>query len=155
MSFHTVEGAQAGPSALGILVPPGRRTLVLLRPRALACDLVPLGGSANGFGPRFQEVGRHEAETLARRLYEVLTDEVGSVRVEVILSPAKNGHWVQARVGEVALLACQRVPGQPYQALVFATVPEAERAAADLAAVLRPGAGQSQELYLNTRDFGR
>ena len=40
--FRHVEGNQAGPNALGILLPPGRRTLVVVRPRSLAWDLIPL-----------------------------------------------------------------------------------------------------------------
>ncbi len=38
-SFRRVEGEEAGPDALGILVPPGKRTFVILRPRLRAAIL--------------------------------------------------------------------------------------------------------------------
>ena len=155
-SFRHVEGAQAGPTALGILVPPGRRTMVLLRPRALAFDLVPLRTPlANGVGPRFQEVGRQEAEALVRRLDQILNDGTDNIRVEPCLAPGQAGYQIQAQVGPVTFLACQRTPGQAYQPVIFATVADTEKASVDLRAVLCPPAGASQELYLNTRNFGR
>jgi len=154
--FRTVEGAQAGPTALGILVPPGRRTLVLLRPRALAFDLVPLRApNGNGIGPGFQEVGQHEAEALARQLCRIFTEGAGGIWVEAFLVPGQAGSRVQAQVGPFAFLACHRKPGQAYQSVVFATLAEAEATAAALLAVLCPPAGAGQELYLNTRNFGR
>ncbi len=154
--FRNVDGAHAGPSALGILVPPGRRTMLLLRPRALGYDLVALRDpSANGPGPAFQELSRHEAEVLARRLYATLSAEGGLVRIETVRAGGTDGSWVQARVGEVTFVVCRRVAGQPYQPLVFATAAEADRTTAALAETLCPNASASQELYLNLRHFGR
>ena len=40
--FRRVDDDRAGPAAMGILVPPGRRTFLILRPRALAWDLILL-----------------------------------------------------------------------------------------------------------------
>ena len=69
--FRRVEGSQAGPSALGILLPPGRRTVVVVRPRGLDWDLLPLNPNENG-GPRFWEAARIEAQDVAQRLYRAL-----------------------------------------------------------------------------------
>ena len=41
-AFRRVDARQAGADALGILVPQGTRTVVILRPRSLAWDLLPL-----------------------------------------------------------------------------------------------------------------
>jgi hypothetical protein len=40
-AFCRVDAQRAGPAALGILVPPGDKTLVVLRPRGLEWDLLP------------------------------------------------------------------------------------------------------------------
>ena len=59
--FQRVNPSQAGPAALGILLPPGRRTLVLLRPRSLDWDLVPLRpDEIEGSQTPFWEVDRDE-----------------------------------------------------------------------------------------------
>src|ERR1700683_1556260 len=65
--FRRVEGEQAGPSALGVLVPPSRRTVLILRPRTLGWDLVlaqPSGG--------FREMNREEAEHAAHQVAAAL-----------------------------------------------------------------------------------
>jgi hypothetical protein len=54
---------------------------------------------------------------------------------------------VQAEVGPFPLVACPRRPGQPYRPAAYA--------AAALARVLCPAGGAGQEVYLNTRHFGR
>ncbi|MGH9676480.1 MAG: hypothetical protein ACRD36_05205, partial [Candidatus Acidiferrum sp.] len=40
VQFQRVDAGEAGPSALGILIPPGRRTILIVRPRHLEFDLV-------------------------------------------------------------------------------------------------------------------
>ena len=67
-AFRRVEGSQAGPSALGILVPPGARTLVILRPRALEWDLLPLQDRDEGFC----EFDRETAAGIARGIQQAL-----------------------------------------------------------------------------------
>ena len=62
-ALRRVEGDRAGPDALGILVPPARRTFVILRPRALPWDLLLLRDPE---AEAFRELGRDEAHAAAR-----------------------------------------------------------------------------------------
>jgi hypothetical protein len=157
-AFRRVEGSQAGPSALGILVPPGRRTVVIVRPRALAWDLLPLCSNHNGGSDTpFQESTPAEAADIARGLRRALEERGagGFLRVEPIASPDGVGYQVRAALGAHTWIACPRAPGQPYQPMVFATLDEALQAAESLTAVLCPEADANQELYVNTRNFSR
>ena len=154
--FRRVEDRRAGPTALGILVPPGLRTFVILRPRALEWDLLPLrpndgGGAAAGFC----EFGRDEAAGVARRVQCALEQaaNAGPNPVQAVARPDSAGYWVVARAGEFCWVACRRVPGQPYRASLFATLEGARDAAARLALVLCPEADASQEYYFNTQHF--
>jgi hypothetical protein len=157
-AFRRVEGSQAGPNALGILVPPGRRTVVIVRPRALAWDLLPLCSNNNG-GPDtpFQKCTPGEAADLAHALRRALEEkgEGGFLRVEPVAAPDGDGYQVRAALGAHTWIACLRVPGQPYQPMVFATLDEALHAGESLTAVLCPEGDANQELYFNTRDFSR
>ncbi|HEV3262786.1 MAG TPA: hypothetical protein VG013_38475 [Gemmataceae bacterium] len=155
--FREVEGERAGPEALGILVPPGRRTLVIVRPRALDCDLIPVDASGNGHDTKLWEVGRHQAAELVRHLHHALEEDASrrAGRVEAMASPSGEGYRVLAAIGPFTLIACHRRPGQPYQPLVLATVEEARQRAERIAAVLCPTVPGGQELYFNTRQFAR
>jgi hypothetical protein len=146
-TFRRVEGEQAGPRALGILVPPGRRTFVILRPRALSCDLVLLREAA---GTAFCDLTHDEASAAAQALWRALRD--GAVTVEI--RPDAAGCSVVASIGTFALLACPREPGQPYRPLAAAE-PEARRLGDALTAVLVPPEEGEQELYFNVRFFER
>jgi hypothetical protein len=156
--FQQVDGDQAGPDALGILVPPGRRTLVILRPRALDWDLLPIALGKNG-GPAlvFWEVQHHEAPALAEKLYHALEEAAAqrTGRVEPVASPHGDGYRILAGVPPFSLVVCPRRPGEPYRPLVVATVGEGLDAAQRIAAVLYPEPGRSQELYFNKRHFAR
>jgi hypothetical protein len=150
--LRRVEGPLAGPSALGILVPPGRRTFLILRPRTLSWDLLLLRpGSMNVF----REVAHTEAERLAHEMFQALRhwSEGASGHVEEIACPDGGGFWVRVRVGPFALLTCGRQPGQPYQPLTFPDVDTALSAAAQMRAILRPPDKVDQEVYLNTLHF--
>jgi hypothetical protein len=150
--LRRVEDHRAGPSALGILVPPGRRTFLILRPRSLAWDLLLLRpNSANAF----RELPRDEADRLAQEMYQALKhwSEGASGHVEEVASPDGRGFWVRVRVGTFALLVCGRQPGQPYQPLAFPDAETALTAAGQVRAVLRPPQHIEQEVYLNTRHF--
>jgi hypothetical protein len=151
-AFRRVEGGQAGPAALGILIPPGRRTFVILRPRALPWDLLLLRGGADG---AFRELAHDEASAAAQSLYRALREAAGGPgRAEVVVERlAVAGCRVRATVGPFPLLACPRVPGQPYQALVCADQGAAQAVADALGAVLSPPEGVEQEVYFNTRFF--
>ncbi|OAI42056.1 hypothetical protein AYO40_06795 [Planctomycetaceae bacterium SCGC AG-212-D15] len=152
--FRRVEGNQAGPKALGILLPPGRRTLVVVRPRGLEWDLLPLNPNENG-GPRFWEAARIEAQDVAQRLYRALEESASDrlTRVEPLPSPDGAGYEVRASVGPFVLVVCGRRPGQPYQPHIFVSVEEALQAIERLTPVLCPTAADEQEVYLNTRNF--
>jgi hypothetical protein len=147
--FRRVGGEQAGPAALGILVPPSRRTVLIVRPRTLAWDLVlsqPGGG--------FREMNREEGEHVAHQLAAALEAAAGAA-VEPVYSLDAGGSWLRVRIGHYALTVCARVPGQPYKPHLFAD-PQAVRLAVEaLSALLRPPPGVEQELYLNTHHFTR
>jgi hypothetical protein len=147
-----VEDQQAGPSALGILVPPGRRTFLILRPRSLPWDLLlARPDAADGF----RELRREEANASAQELYRALGNWSNGAagRVEEIACPDGSGFWLRVSVGSFALLACARQPGQAYQPLTFADAEAALTAAGQIRSILCPRIGIDQEVYLNTRHF--
>jgi hypothetical protein len=148
--FRRVADHQAGPAALGILVPPGRRTQVILRPRSLTWDLLPVRVREQAV---FCEFGRDEAASLARRIHETLETAQGDQQVRV--QAAADGYRVCAAVGDYLWMICGRVLGQAYRPVVFATQEQAEVAAQRIAAVLWPGPGTEQEVYFNTQNFTR
>lgn len=150
--FRRVEARHAGPQALGILIPPGRRTLVILRPRGLAWDLLPLRPAD---GPAaFCDFGRDEAVAVARAVHRALeAGPEGDSPVQAAADPAGPGCLVRTEAGAFTWVACLRVPGQPYAPMRFADFDEARAAAARLAVVLWPAADAGQELYFNTQNF--
>jgi len=154
--FRQMEASEAGPDALGILLPPGRRTLVLLRPRSLEWDLVPI--RPDGIeGPQtfFWEVDREEGTNLVSELYFGLEQWAagGLGRVEPVPAPGGKGYQVRAGIGRFVLIACDRVPGQAYKPAVFDTVSAALSAAERITTVLRPSPSAIQEIYFNTENF--
>ena len=156
--FRLVEASRAGPDALGILVPPGRRTVVIVRPRALDWDLLLLRpGPEREADPAFLEVGREEAAGLTQKLHRALEKGAAgaSACVEAASSPEWQGYRVYAHVGKFTLVACPRVPGQPYHPVQFAASAEAEDAALRLTGVLFPLPDAGRELYVNLRNFSR
>ncbi len=109
--LRRVEDQRAGPSALGILVPPGRRTFLIVRPRSLPWDLLLSRADAAG---AFLELHPDEANALAQELYHALNNWSGAAgRIEEIASPDGFGFWVRVSVGPFALLACGRAPDGP------------------------------------------
>ncbi len=157
-SFRRVDGDAASPDALGILVPPGQRTMIVVRPRSLDWDLLPARPlTPQQPAPAFLELHRDEATAMARKLALLLEgangDEPG--RVAAIAAPAQSGYWMQVELSALMLLACRRRPGEPYRPLLFPTHEEAAAAARQTAAVLFPPPGTEQELYFNLRHFAR
>ncbi|MBL8795165.1 MAG: hypothetical protein JNM56_14770 [Planctomycetia bacterium] len=157
--FRTVNGSRAGPRALGVLVPPGNRTLVVLRPRALDVDLVLVRREANGtWGSSFLEAERLSAGLEAQKLQRALlqwAEGVAPGQVQIVPLTDGTGWCVRVEVDALPLIACGRVPGQPYRPLVLATREAAETTAAALAGFLCPEADAEQELYTNLSMFGR
>ncbi len=152
--FRRVEGRDAGPAALGVLAPPGRRTYLILRPRALPWDLLLLRPE---HGSLFHEMDREEATAAAGQLVRALEEWAagGPGRVETADAPQGQGVWLRVHAGSFSLLLCPRDPGRPYAAQLFADHEEARTAAADLATIVHPPPGGQQELYFNTRHFSR
>ena len=136
---------------VGILVPLCERTVVIVRPRALAWDLVLLGPAVL----TIQELERDDAAAAARQLFSALEDWAGGGSATLTLLAADKGYLVRVDVGGFSLIACARRPGQAYQPASFLTRAAAERAAASLAAVLCPSEGRQQELYFITQNFAR
>ena len=134
--FRRVEAEQAGPTALGILIPPARRTFVILRPRAMAFDLLLCRGADD---PTFNALTHDEASAAAQLLYRGLRD--GLARVEA------QSHLL-AHVGPLSFVACSRVEGQPYTPMEL-DLAEAETLVSRLRDFLCPPG--EQEVYFNTR----
>jgi hypothetical protein len=76
----------------------------------------------------------------------------GTGWVEVVRATT-GGFCIHVRIEGILLLTCTRVPGQPYQPLVLATLDEARQAAERIAGVFRTEAGGCQEVYINTQKF--
>ncbi len=136
-TFRRVEAEKAGPDALGILIPPAKRTFVILRPRTLPWDAV-LCRSLDDL--RFADLAHDEASAIAQALFRSLRS---GARVELL----DEGHLV-VRTGGHVLLICERLPGKPYEALR-----PAHEAIAPWSEVLQPQT--EQEVYFNTRFFER
>jgi hypothetical protein len=157
-TFRRVDARHAGSTALGILVPPGPRTFVILRPRALDWDLLPLRPGLEEVSPAvFCTFEREEAAGVARRVQQALERGAGSLPnpVEVVATAPETGFGVCARVDNYLWIACARRAGLPYQPCLFASLVEAETTAARLTPFLWPTAGAAQEYYFNTQAFAR
>jgi hypothetical protein len=155
MSLRRVEASRAGPGALGVLLPSGPRTVLILRPRPVPWDLLLVRGGAGEAGTPFLHLEREEGQAVAEGLLRALERWAagGSGKVEAAFAPDGVGYWVQAEVGAFPLIACERRPGQPYRPAAFDTPADAERAAAAVVAALCPPGGTGLEVYLNTRHF--
>jgi hypothetical protein len=154
-ALRRVFGDKAGPEALGILVPPGPRTVVVVRPRALAWDLLLIERGTDII--RFRAFAREEAEAAAEAFARALDNwsAGGPGRIDTAPAPGCPGHCVRAEVGTLCLIACPRLTGESYRPMVWATPEEAQQAADALRAVLCPAPGARQEVYFNTRNFTR
>lgn len=152
--FRRVDHAKAGAAAVGILVPPGRRTAVIIRPRALTWDLVP-ARVENGVRA-FCQFDRDEAAGVARTLQQELAHLANAEGDPFVMlsSPASPGFQIGVKSAAYYWIVCARTPGKAYEALQFATQTEAEEAAARLRQFLCPKRDANQEYYFNTQHFG-
>lgn len=147
-AFRRVEDVRAGATAIGILVPPGLRTFVILRPRALSWDLLPITTESE---EGFCQFERDEAASLARQVQRGLQDE----RLHAGFKAISCGFQVWLRVCGFTWIVCPRVPGSPYQPLVFADREHAQEAVNKLLAFFHPPKDAEQEYYFNTQNFVR
>src|SRR2546423_6197090 len=104
--FRQVEDREAGPSALGVLVPPGRQTFVILRPRALPWDLVLTHDSAR---LEFREIFRDEAARAVEAVRRALETWADGGPGQVFAEAAPQGQWVHCMLGEFHFIVCRRV----------------------------------------------
>jgi hypothetical protein len=142
-AYIHVEAQAAGPVALGILVPPAKRTFVILRPRALAVDLVLCRGADDH---RFADLAHDEASAAAQALWRALRKWDGRSGLSVI-----QGHICLQFEGLV-LVACQRCPGQPYAPM---DARPADLIALEEALAPETANGVGREVYFNMRHFER
>ena len=154
--FLRVEPQHAGPSALGVLVPHGAKTLVIVRPRALPWDLLPARWDGDhGQPPQLCVFTRDEAASIARRLVKALEAAVAqNVNPLESFGDAQQqtcGFWLRA--DEFVWIVCRRAQGEAYQPMTFASPEEAASAAEKLAAVVWPAVNVTQEYYFNTQNF--
>jgi hypothetical protein len=154
--FFRVDVKQAGPNALGILVPQQTKTLVIVRPRALAWDLLPArwnGDSTNA--PRFCWFTRDEATGAARRILRTLETAVtlGANPVQTFGNAEEERLQIWLRTEEFVWIVCRRSPGEEYRPMIFPTREDAEREAEKIAAIVWPTADARQEYYFNTQNF--
>lgn len=154
--LRRVEDVDADPNALGILVPPGRRTVLIVRPRALIWDMLLTRQGVHTDSP-FRQMNQQEAAEAARGLFHALEDwySGGPGAMQTLFCPSGESYWVGATLGPFNLLACPRIPGQPYRPMHFRSEAQASEAADALASVLFPSCDRDQEVYFNTRHFAR
>ena len=151
--FSRVDPKMAGPTALGILVPYGVKTLVIVRPRALSWDLLPARWDGDsGHAPQFCAFTRDEASAAARRLVKDL--EAATVNPLQTFGYADAGCLqVWLRTSEFVWIVCRRMQGQAYQPLIFPTQEEASGAAERISPFVWPAADVRQEYYFNTQNL--
>jgi hypothetical protein len=155
-AFRRVDAGKAGLSALGILVPPGEQTTVIVRPRPLLWDLLPAHWNGDSAAPpSFCRFGREEAAAVARRLLAALETCVaaGCNPIESFGDATGRHLQIWLRTTEFFWIVCGRVPGQAYSPVAFASRTEVEQAAQQLVPFVWPGPGAGQEIYFNTQLF--
>lgn len=154
--LRRVADDQAGPSAVGILTPPGRRTFLIVRPRSLFFDLLLLSDAR---GLVFRDFDREQASRVAEALFDALKDRalnsLDHFEVTAVGDAMAKGFHVRVHVGVFHLLVCARQPGQPYAPLLFPDVDTARTAMSRLSELLCPPTDIEQEVYLNTYHFQR
>lgn len=153
--FLRVDQKQAGPDAIGILIPHGAKTLVIVRPRSLAWDLLPARWDGQSdHPPEFAVFTRDEAAGVARDLVRALDAAVATgvnpVQTFGDADRARLQIWV--RTAPFVWIVCRRTPGQAYQPMIFTSPDEAIREAERLTCLVWP-AGGTQEYYFNTQNL--
>jgi hypothetical protein len=156
MPFTRVDLKHAGPNALGILVPHGAKTLVIIRPRALPWDLLPANWDGDSSrAPQFCLFSRDEAAATARRLFRYLESAVAQgVNPVQTFGDAQAEHFqIWLRTEELVWIVCQRSPGKAYQPMIFTSLEQATQEAEKITRFVWPPAESRQEYYFNTQNF--
>ncbi len=150
--LRRVTDSEAGPAAVGLLLPPGRLTFLIIRPRSLGCDLLLV---QSGQDCTFRPLRRDEATLVAQKVYRALERWIdqGDGQAAVLERPGGLEFWLQVRLGSFFFLVCPRRPGQPYQPQAYTDPVSAQTAAQELARALCPPAGLEQEIYFNLHHF--
>jgi hypothetical protein len=149
-ALRRVFGNRAGPTAIGVLIPPGPRTVVVLRPRSLPWDLLLIEPGDDTI--RFRDFAREGAEAVADSLVRAL-ESCRASGITAAPAPGSPGYCVRVALDRFHLIACPRLPGESYRPMVWATVEEATQAADVLGQVLDPAANEPREIYFNSRHF--
>ena len=153
-AFRRVEDARAGATAVGILVPPGVRTFVIVRPRGVKWDLLPTLADAES--PSFCHFERDEAAGVARKVLRSLQSLAeANERLQAGVRQVSNGLHVWMRLLGFDWLLCPRTPGAAYQPLLFAESEIAQDALSAVLPFLQPAQDGEQEYYFNTQNFAR
>lgn len=155
MPFRKVDARFAGSTALGILVPMGAKTLVVLRPRSLPWDFVPTLCDAATGATAFPLFSREQAAIEARRVLKSLEASAlaAASPVETACDTAETCFQVRIRTDAFVWLACHRAPGQSFRPIVFTCRAEAEAAAKQTEAIFFPTSDEVQDIYFNTQNF--
>ncbi len=156
MTLIRIDPKRAGPTAFGVLIPHGAKTLVILRPRALEWDLLPARwDDQREHAPEFCAFARDEAAGVARKLVAALEAAVadGVCPVQTFGDPVGRQLQVWLRAAELVWIVCQRTPGQAYQPMIFHTLEEATSAGEKIAAIVWPNEDAKQEYYVNTQNL--
>jgi len=151
--FKRIDPKHAGPDSLGILIPPGARTLVIVRPRALDWDLLPAQWDGDhAHAPQFCTFARDEAVAVARQLIDELQTSLSN---PLGTFGNSDGTCVQIwlRMNEHVWVVCRRQLGCGYEPMIFSSHEEATLAAESLASVVWPAGNSIQTYYFNTQAF--
>jgi hypothetical protein len=145
--LRRVEDIAAGPSALGLLLPPGKQTFLILRPRSLPCDLLLVRTPGSSALLPLEAIAAHG---IAQKVYRAL--EQGSP-LQTRAQAEGDGFRLQVQIGPFALIACSRRSGQLYQPQIFPDLESAHAFGQGLACILCPPPDVEQEIYFNSRHF--
>jgi hypothetical protein len=150
--FRQVDARSASATALGILIPPGPRTVVVLRPRALPWDLVLLRPTAD----RFWEIDEIEAALMTRRvcrtLEACLTADLG--RIELVPGADRIQYTLRVVTHALVWLLCARDPGKPFRPLYLAHIEAARAVAKRVGDALSSHPSAEKDWYTNLEFAG-
>ncbi|MGF1579268.1 MAG: hypothetical protein ACFCD0_07875 [Gemmataceae bacterium] len=151
--FQRVDHKQAGPYALGILIPPGQRTILIIRPKSLQYDFLAIKpADVNADVPTFCNFDRDEAAELARKVKTSLEAASEDV-VTVHDNPWGDGYVAWVSCAELLWIPCHRRPGQAYQGALFLSEDEAKEVSMIMRRCFCPSDDEIGQIYFNTQHF--